>query len=262
MKKIYLIAAVIALAAGVATYFFATELKSSKVVTGVDKATVVIAVQDIEKDTVLTEDMFQEKELPVTAVSYGTVCNIKDVVGYMATDNILAGEQLMVRKIALVGDAEASDGRLSYQLESGMYAYTISVEIDNAVAYFIKDGDRINIYNDMVVPATLVLENVPVLKIGDYPAYVLQNIGTEIQSYVVVTVALTKEQIIKMLELDITDDKPENSPFRIVLVSYAEGHGIADELNAVSVPEERSQVPVTNYGMGKIEKETTTAKAE
>ena len=257
MKKIYLIAAVIALAAGVATYFFATELKTAKVVTGVDKATVVVAVQDIEKDTVLTESMFREIDLPVTAVSYGTVCNTKDVVGYMSTEKILAGEQLMVRKIALVGD-EKSDGRLSYQLESGMYAYTISVKIDNAVAYFIKDGDRINIYNDMVVPATLVLENVPVLKIGDYPAYVLQNIGTEIQSYVVVTVALTKEQIIKMLELDITDDNPEQSPFRIVLVSYAEGHGIPDDLNAASVPEERSE-PVTNYGMGQIGKETTTA---
>ena len=33
MKKIYLIAAVIALAAGLATYFFASELKESKVVT-------------------------------------------------------------------------------------------------------------------------------------------------------------------------------------------------------------------------------------
>ncbi len=259
MKKIYLIAAVIALAAGVATYFFATELKTAKVVTGVDKATVVVAVQDIEKDTVLTEDMFREIDLPVTAVSYGTVCNTKDVVGYMSTEKILAGEQLMVRKIALVGD-EKSDGRLSYQLESGMYAYTISVKIDNAVAYFIKDGDRINIYNDMVVPATLVLENVPVLKIGDYPANVLQNTGTEIQSYVVVTVALTKEQIVKMLELDITDDIPEQSPFRIVLVSYAEGHGIADELNSVTVTEERSE-PKTNYGMGQIGKEPTTVKS-
>lgn len=259
MKKIYLIAAVIALAAGVATYFFATELKTAKVVTGVDKATVVVAVQDIEKDTVLTEDMFREIDLPVTAVSYGTVCNTKDVVGYMSTEKILAGEQLMVRKIALVGDGK-SDGRLSYQLESGMYAYTISVKIDNAVAYFIKDGDRINIYNDMVVPATLVLENVPVLKIGDYPANVLQNTGMEIQSYVVVTVALTKEQIVKMLELDITDDNPEQSPFRIVLVSYAEGHGIADELNNVTVTEERSE-PETNYGMGQIGKEPTTVKS-
>lgn len=261
MKKIYLIAAVIALAAGVATYFFATELKSSKVVTGVDKATVVVAVQDIEKNTVFTEDMFHQIELPVTAVSYGTVCNIKDVVGYMATDKILAGEQLMVRKIALVGD-EKSDGRLSYQLENGMYAYTISVAIDNAVAYFIKEDDRINIYDDAVVPATLVLENVPVLKISDYPANVLQDSGTEIQSYSVVTVALTKEQIVKMLEIDVTDDPPNPSRFRIVLVSYAEGHGIADELSTVSVPEERSEVPKTNYGMGQISKETTTAKAE
>lgn len=261
MKKIYLIAAVIALAAGVATYFFASELKTSKVVTGVDKATVVIAVQDIEKDTVLTEDMFQEKELPVTAVSYGTVCSIKDVVGYMATDKILAGEQLMVRKIALVGD-EKADGRLSYQLENGMYAYTISVSIDNAVAYFIKEGDRINVYDDTAVPAELVLENIPVLKISDYPANLLQDGGTEITSYAVVTVSLTKEQIVKMLELDVTDDTPQQSAFRIVLVSYAEGHGIADELNAVSVPEERNAVPQTNYGMGKIEKETTTAKAE
>lgn len=259
MKKIYLIAAVIALAAGVATYFFATELKTAKVVTGVDKATVVVAVQDIEKDTVLTEDMFREIDLPVTAVSYGTVCNTKDVVGYMSTEKILAGEQLMIRKIALVGD-EKSDGRLSYQLENGMYAYTVSVTIDNAVAYFIKEGDRINIYNDAVVPATLVLENVPVLKIGDYPANVLQNTGMEIQSYAVVTVALTKEQIVKMLELDITDDIPEQSPFRIVLVSYAEGHGIADELNSVTVTEERSE-PETNYGMGQIGKEPTTVKS-
>lgn len=259
MKKIYLIAAVIALAAGVATYFFATELKTAKVVTGVDKATVVVAVQDIEKDTVLTEDMFREIDLPVTAVSYGTVCNTKDVVGYMSTEKILAGEQLMVRKIALVGD-EKSDGRLSYQLENGMYAYTVSVAIDNAVAYFIKEGDRINIYNDAVVPATLVLENVPVLKIGDYPANVLQDTGTEIQSYAVITVALTKEQIVKMLEVDTTDDSPSQSPFRIVLVSYAEGHGIADELNNVTVTEERSE-PETNYGMGQIGKEPTTVKS-
>ena len=48
MKKIYLIAVVIALAAGLATYFFANELKTSKIVTGVDEATVLNALQDIE----------------------------------------------------------------------------------------------------------------------------------------------------------------------------------------------------------------------
>lgn len=259
MKKIYLIAAVIALAAGVATYFFALELKSSKVVTGVDKASVVVAVQDIEENSVLTEDMFSQVELPVTAVTYGTVCNIKDVVGYMATDKILAGEQLMVRKIALVGDEISDDGRLSYQLENGMYAYTISVLIENAVANFIRENDRINIYAPM--SAEPVLENIPVLKIGDYSANVLEESGTEIVTYSVVTVALTKEQIPVMLQHDATDDDVKNAPFRIVLVSYAEGHGIADEIDAVRTSEQRNEVPETNYGMGKIAKETTTVQS-
>lgn len=259
MKKIYLIAAVIALAAGIATYFFANELKTSKVVTGVDKATVIVAVQDIEKDTVLTDAMFQQIELPVTAVSYGTVCNIKGVVGYMATDKILAGEQLMVRKIALVGD-EKADGRLSYQLENGMYAYTFSVATDNAVACFIKENDRVNIYNDAVPSAAPVLENIPVLKIGDYSSDTLEKSGTETVTYSVLTVALSKEQIPLMLELDNADDGTNSPSFRVVLVSYAEGHGIADDINAVTVTEERSE-PETNYGMGQIAKVTTTQKS-
>lgn len=262
MKKIYLIAAVIALAAGVATYFFATELKTSKIVTGVDEATVVVAVQDIEKNTVLTDAMFQEVKLPVTAVSYGTVCNIKDVIGYMATDKILAGEQLMVRKIALVGN-ENSDGRLSYQLENGMYAYTISCNIENGVGYFIKEGDRINVYRDFddgsTPSAEPLLQNVPVIRSGDYSANLLEGSGTEITTYTVLTLALTKEQIPKMLEVENSDGEIDTE-YRIVLVSYAEGYGIADEIDAVTVTEERSVVPKTNYGMGEIRKETTTVQ--
>ena len=249
MKKIYLIAAVIALAAGVATYFFASELKTSKIVTGVDEATVLIAVDDINENTVLTKDMFQVTKLPMNAVPFGSVTNINDIVGYMSTDNILAGETLVVRKITLVGD-QSSDGRLSYQLKEGMYAYTISVAIDNAVAYFIKEDDRINIYAPM--SSEPVLENIPVLKIGDYTANSQQNAGTEMMSYTVVTLALTKEQIPKMLGVDNADDGNTNTAFRIVLVSYEEGHGLTDDIEKASVPESRSPVPQTNYGMGEI----------
>lgn len=248
MKKIYLIAAVIALAAGVATYFFASELKTSKIVTGVDEATVLIAVDDIDENTVLTKEMFQEVKLPVTAVSYGTVCNINDVIGYMATDRILAGEQLMVRKIALIGD-ESSDGRLSYQLANGMYAYTISVAIENGVGYFIKEDDRVNVYSELT--QELVLENIPVIKIGDYTANKQQDAGAEITTYTVVTLALTKEQIPKLMELENPDGSID-ATYRIVLVSYAEGHALADDLAKASIPEERNSVPQTNYGMGEI----------
>lgn len=249
MKKIYLIAAVIALVAGFATYFFASELKTSKIVTGVDEATVLIAVQDIERNTILTEDMFQETKLPVNAVSYGTVCNTKDVIGYMATDRILMGEQLMVRKITLVGDSKA-EGRLSYQLKKGMYAYTISVEAENGVGYFIKQDDKVNVYSSLMPSTEPVLSNVPVIKISDYASNIQQDSGAELTTYSVVTLALTKQQISVMLELERAGNV--DSDYRIILVSYEEGYGLTDDIVNASVPESRNSVPKTNYGMGEI----------
>ena len=243
MKKIYLIAAVIALVAGFATYFFASELKTSKIVTGVDEATVLIAVQDIKEDTILTKEMFQEIKLPQTAVSYGTVSNMNDVIGYMATDEILKGEQLMARKIALIGNEKAK-GRLSYELGNGMYAYTMTVEIENAIAYFLKENDKVNIYNAAVPAAEPVLQNVPVIRISNYPANIQQNSGVEITSFAEVTFVLSKDQIPKLMAL--------NGAIRMVLVPYAEAHGLVDDIQNAQVPESRNEVPVTNYGMGEI----------
>lgn len=243
MKKIYLIAAVIALAAGVATYFFANELKTSKIVTGVDEATVLIAIDDIDKDTILTKEMFQETKLPMNAVSYGTVCNINDVIGFMATDKIYAGEQLMVRKIAMIGNENAK-GRLSYELSNGMYAYTITLDPANTLGYFVKEGDKVNFYNIASPSAAPVLENVPVLKIGDYTANKQQEAGVEITTYTVITVALSKEQIPKFLQIQ--------DSYRIVLVSYEEGHNLSDDIENAAPPSDQKPEPQTNYGMGEI----------
>ena len=252
MKKIYLIAAVIALVAGFATYFFASELKTSKIVTGVDEATVLVAVQDIDKDTILTKEMFQPIKLPQTAVSYGTISRINDIIGYMATDEILKGEQLMARKIALVGD-EKAEGRLSYELGNGMYAYSMTVEIENTISYFLKENDKVNIYNAAAPAAEPVLENVPVIRISNYPANIQQNAGVEITSFAEVTFVLSKEQIPKLMAL--------NGAVRMVLVPYAEAHELVDDIQNAQVPESRNEVPVTNYGMGEITTSPpTTAK--
>lgn len=250
MKKIYLIAVVIALATGVATYFFANELKTSSIVTGVNEATVVVAVEDIEKDTILTEDMFQIIKLPVTAVSFGTVSNTKDIIGYMTTEKIYAGEQLMARKITTVGDGEPNN-RLSYELSNGMYGYSINVSNENAVSHFLREYDYINIYkNDMIPSAEPILKNVQVIRISDYTANVQQEAGVEITSYSTITLALTKAQINVLMGLGGGSNSSDY--FRIVLVSHVESHSIAGDIANISVPEDRNEVPVTNYGMGEI----------
>lgn len=251
MKKIYLIAVIVALVAGVATYFFATELKTSKIVTGVNEASVLVAVEDIKENTILTEEMFQVVKLPVTAVSYGTVCNAKDIIGYMATDRILKGEQLMARKITIVGDGEYKT-RLSYELSNGMYAYSIRVKDENAVSYFLKEYDYINIYRDTPITPEPVLENVQVIRIGDYNANIQQDAGTEITSYTLITLALKKDQIPKLMDLEDPDADGSPELFKVVLVSHAESHGIANKIEKISVPEDRNKVPQTNYGMGEL----------
>lgn len=249
MKKIYLIAVVIALVTGVATYFFANELKTSKIVTGVDEATVLIALADIDENTILTESMFQSVKMPVTAVSFGTVSDTKDVIGYMATSKICKGEQLMIAKIIPVGQ-ETAEGKLSYQLEKGMYAYSVSIGIENGVSYFIKENDKVNIYDVRSPSAQPLLENVRVLKISDYPSNIQQDAGTEITSYLVMTLALSKDEISKMMTVDTPAQ--DDSFFRAVLVSHIEAYGLDDDLANADIPENQNPEPHTNYGMGEI----------
>lgn len=260
MKKIYLIAVVIALAAGLATYFFANELKTSKIVTGVNEASVLIALEDIDENTVLTENMFQVVKLPETAVSFGTVCNANDIIGYMATDKILKGEQLMARKITEVGNG-APQNRLSYELSNGMYGYSIFINSENAVSYFLKEYDYVNIYSTVSPSNEPLLEKVQVIRISDYVSNTQQETGVEITSYTIITLALTKEQIPKLMSVEAPDAQGSPENFRIVLVSHAEGHGIADGLEKLSVPENRNKVPQTNYGMGEITSSPPTTKA-
>ncbi len=250
MKKIYLIAMVIALLAGLATYFFANELKTSKIVTGVNEATVLVALEDIDENTILTADMFQTVKLPQTAVSFGTVGEVNDIIGYMSTDRILRGEQLMAAKLVPVGSDKAKD-RLSYELADGKYAYSISVSVENAVSYFIKENDKVNIY-DRATPDKPLLENVRVLKISDYPSNIQQDAGTEITSFMVMTLELDKKQISKLIPIE-GDER-----FKAVLVSYVEAYELKNDIAAADVPEDQPEEPQTNYGMGEI----TTAPPE
>ncbi len=251
MKKIYLVAAVIALVAGFATYFFASELKTSKIVTGVDEATVLVAIEDIDENTIVTKDMFQAVKLPQTAVPYGTVSDINDVIGYMTVQKILRGEQLMSRMVVEIGEREADpqknsqNSRLSYEFGNGMYAFTLTVSKDDAVSYFIKEYDKVNIYGGISASAEPDVSNVTVIKISDYPANIQQDGGTEITSYMDIVLLVNKEQISKLLAMN-------SDSMRVVLVSYEEAYGLSDDIANASVPESRNEVPVTNYGMGEI----------
>ena len=60
MKKVYLIAVIVAIIAGVATYMFATEINSKTKFKDAEMVTVLVPAADIEKNVEITADMFEE----------------------------------------------------------------------------------------------------------------------------------------------------------------------------------------------------------
>ena len=258
MKKIYLFAAIFALVAGVATFFFAKSLSNTAKEDSVESANVVIALQDIEPDTVVSPDMFETVNLPVSAITYGTLVNADDVNGYVAAEKISKGEQVLAAKLIKVGEKTnlretKGDYRLSYHLEKGNYAYTFAVSDVNSVAYFVRRGDYINAYaGDEEEP---VVKNVRVLEVGTYSDHKLMSAGTPVDAYALLTVSVTEEQIHQLMEYGEVS--------HIVLVPYAEGVGIEDEVTdaegnaadkAKDEKEDDSEIdaPETNYASGEI----------
>lgn len=263
MRKIYLFAVIFALIAGVATYFFVNSLQHNSAVTGVQEADVLIALKDIEKDTVVTPDMFQVMRLPVSSITYGTLVNAQEVNGFMATETIRKGEQVLASKLTDLREDDTgleSNGeyRLSYHLGDGQYAYTITVESTNSIAYFLRAGDYINIYNRTEdASKNPILKNIHVLEIGTYSDHKMVSSGVETTTYLQLTLSLNEKQIETLLELDSAMDV--DNDLRIVLVPYAEGASLTTvpdetvtDAQGNPVEEDVPAEPHTNYGMGEI----------
>lgn len=267
MKKIYLFAVIFALIAGFATYFFVNSLKHNSAVTGVKEANVLVALEDIEKDTIVTPEMFRVITMPVSSITYGTLVNADEVNGYMATETIRKGEQVLASKLTDLREGDndlESNGefRLSYHLGKGKYAYTITVSEPNAIALFLRAGDYIHIYDQMADESeNPILKNIPVLEVGTYSDYKMVKSGVETTTYALITLSVTEKQIETLLDIG------EN--IRVALVPYEEGASLktittepATDEDGNVISEDLHKEPETNFGMGEITTAPPTTVAE
>ena len=241
MKKIYLIATVTALIAGLATYFFANQIAENSTLEDIQKDSVVVALQDIAADSVITEEMIEVKELPYLSVTPGAVMTAEAIVGRMTLYPIVAGEQILASKIVSVG-VEGAKGRLSYELQSGQYAYTLTCDVQSSTSGFMREGDYVDIYytgslDENGYPAAsgtrgvaLLMEKIKVLKLSSYADNVAAaTAGTEIKAYSDVTVIVDAEQLGLLM-----DTKLGSGSISFVLCPYADGAGIAEQVSDVT----------------------------
>lgn len=204
MKKIYLIATVVAIIAGFATYFFATQIEKQTQIENVEMKNVVVAAVDIPSNTLITADMLLIRSLPVTAVTPGTAETLEEIVGQISHYPFVTGEQMILTKITAAGSS-ASTGSLSFQLRKDEYAFALTMEGTKGVSGFVCAGDYVDIvvYDPLEEKASVVFENLKVLRISNNAANVAaEQSGTAITSYSDVVFSVTKEQMLRLMEID------------------------------------------------------------
>lgn len=114
MKRIYLIALISALVAGIATYMFAQSVISNND-PNKDKSEVVYAITDVPAGTQVTagnvNTYFSTRMIDNAAIVDGAVRSLDEVVGNTSSGYIYAGEQVSIKRFGTEQEANAG---LSY----------------------------------------------------------------------------------------------------------------------------------------------------
>jgi pilus assembly protein CpaB len=178
MKKVYIIAVFVALLAGVATYFFASQIEQKTTIKDEPTKDVVVAIEAIPENTVITAEMLRVVQYPTRFINSDAAGSLQEVVGRLARQPIMKDEQVLKSKIVTIGTDQA-DTALSYQLRPGEYAYTIAADTVQGVAGFISKNDLVDVvYTENVEgenATTILLSDIRVLRLSNYAANYAAN---------------------------------------------------------------------------------------
>lgn len=136
-------------------------------------ASVLVAKSDIIQNDVIDETMLEVQQIPKPYVQplAALLADQDQVIGYVATNTIKKGEQIVKTKLGLLGE-----GGISPIIPKGFRACTISVNEVTGVGGHIRNGDAVDIIgtfrtlNDKRVvkdlQAVTLFQNIPVLATG------------------------------------------------------------------------------------------------
>lgn len=146
MKKVYLVAVVVALIAGICTFLFATQLFKTVSAKSADTTTVLVPVNDIEKDVLIgasdIQNMFREEKVFNNDLIENVVLDDEFLVDKVTNSVLYAGEQINQNRLI---DQKADDVTLSLKLPAGYVAYAIKAEDTQGVDGYISEGDTVDL---------------------------------------------------------------------------------------------------------------------
>lgn len=133
--------------------------------TPIDAETVIVAKTDIAPKTTITNEMIKEVSVPKDYMQPNAIKDKKKVVGSIARETVIAGEQITARRLVVAGKSSGFTGIIPKDKR----AMTVAVTEETGVAGFPKPGD----YVDLVVTfdqqelgepvSQIILQNLQVL---------------------------------------------------------------------------------------------------
>ena len=220
MKKVYLIAVVVALVAGFATYMFATQIQEKTTIKDADTVQVIVPIEDIPANVKITEDMFLEDSAKFTVktviaadASENSVKSQDEMIDKVTIDTLYAGDQINNQRVV---DLESQDVALSLKLPEGKVALSMTASSIQGVDGYISEGDTVNVIitkqNEKTgeYESEIGYENLEILRVTTNTANTsATSQGNIITEYSTVTVAVTEEQALELhnIEMNHSDYK-------------------------------------------------------
>ena len=161
------IAVLCGLLAALLTYIYLSGLQRQPEKSAVPMVQVIVPVDTINKDALLTTQMVETRIVPQDQAPADAVRDMNKIRGNIALEELPAGQPIIRKQI---GEHNGLLG-LAYVVPSGMRAVTVALDPIIGVAGFLKPGDRV----DVVVPFKIadevitrpVLQNVQLLALGE-----------------------------------------------------------------------------------------------
>lgn len=182
---------------------------------------VIIASQNIKKDSVLTDGQLKMVEIPARYVASNSIHEKEQAIGKIAIMDITAGEVILPQKLVPNNNKE----KLSYSVPVSRRAVAIPIDAVSGVAGNVMPGDRVDIIG------TLDIETAGSDKPVSYSIYTLQDIpvlavgtGTETKKSSgksTMVLSVTPEEVQKLVLMS------ERGNIRLVLRSPADKSRVA-----------------------------------
>lgn len=216
MKKVYLIAVVIAIIAGFTTYMFASEIEKKTTIKDAETKDVYVALQDIGANVTITDAMFAEdagyfelRNIIATDSAPNVATTKEELVNMVTVDKLYAGEQVNKSRLQPLDGADVA---LSLKLAEGMVAYSFSAGSVTSVDGYINEGDTVDVLvskanDEGENESEVAYSDLKILRVSTRTANKsASSSGSAITEYSTLTVEVTEEQAKQLYDIETNYD--------------------------------------------------------